>query len=128
MENTKQNHTQKLADMQLWAADEMKNLAHLTHDPQMKTKYEQIAGINRMFYEALAENIENKAENSDISREIKLIMRAYYIEKSLFDAASGYSVERQMPEKIDEIVDRETLICRELLSEADQRLLVLNDK
>ena len=128
MENTKQSHTQRLAEMQLWAADEMKNLAHLTHDPQMKTKYEQIAGINRMFYETLALNTENKAENSDILKEIKLITRAYYVEKALFDAASGYSVERQKPDKIDEIVDRQTIICRELLLEADQRLLVINDR
>ena len=127
MEKTKKMHAKKLSEMHSWAAEEMKVLAELTTDPQMKTKYEQIAGINRMFYESLAPDDNSSEKGTGIVREIELIMRAYYVEKAVYTAACEYSVEREMPDKIDEIVDRQTLICRELLTEADQRIAVIND-
>ncbi len=127
MEKIKKMHAQKFSEMHAWAADEMRSLADLTSDPQMKTKYEQIAGINRMFYESLASEGKNTEKNNKILKEIELIMRAYYVEKAIYNAACEYSVDREMPDKIDEIVDRQTLICRELLSEADQRIAVIND-
>lgn len=128
MENSKKKLCRKLADMQLWAADEMKRLADLTHDPQMKTKYEQIAGVNRMFYETLATEDNDTRHKSEITRETDLIMRAYYLQRALYDSLSACAVEDIFPDSIDEISDRQTMICRELLTEAKSRIEVINEE
>lgn len=127
MENEQKKLCRKLADMQLWAADEMKRYATLTKDPQLKTKYEQIAGINRMFYETLAIEDNDTRKKSEIKRETDLIMRAYYCQRALYNAVSSCSTEDICPKNIDEIIDRQTLVCRELLTEAKQRINVIND-
>ena len=128
MENEQKNLHRKLADMQLWAADEMKRLATLSQDAQMKTKYEQIAGINRMFYESLATEDNDTRNKSKITKETDLIMRAYFCQRALYDAFASCSTENMRPDNIDEIIDRMTLICRELLTEAEQRIKIIGSK
>ncbi len=128
MENEQKNLHRKLADMQLWAADEMKRLATLSQDAQMKTKYEQIAGINRMFYESLATEDNDTRNKSKIIKETDLIMRAYFCQRALYDAFASCSTENMRPDNIDEIIDRMTLICRELLTEAEQRIKIIESK
>ena len=60
----------RLADMQLWAADEMKEYAEKTGDPQLKKKYQQIAALNRSFYEILATD-DKDSKNKSISMNRK---------------------------------------------------------
>ena len=127
MQNELEKLCRKLSDMQLWAADEMKRFATLTRDPQMKTKYEQLAGLNRMFYENLAVLDNDTREKSEIAYETDLIMRAYYLQKSVYNALVACAVEDNFPDKIDEITDRQTMMCRELITEAKQRIAVIND-
>ena len=118
---------QKLSDMQLWAADEMKRFASLTCDPQMKTKYEQLAGFNRMFYENIKNDACDCKEKSKVAKEADLIMRAYYVQKAVCDAFFACAAEEIRPQKIDEITDRQTMMCRELLMELSVRMGVIND-
>ncbi|MEE1280356.1 MAG: hypothetical protein UHH95_05970, partial [Oscillospiraceae bacterium] len=106
----------------------MKRFADLTHDPQMKTKYEQIAGVNRMFYETLATEDNDTRHKRQIIKETDLIMRAYYLQRALYDSLSGCAVEDIFPDSIDEISDRQTMICRELLTEAKSRIDVINEE
>lgn len=110
-----------LSDFEIFAADNLKSLALETHDPQMKTKYEQIAGLNRGFYEKLKNEQQGSNEEKPIDKEIALIMRAYFVEKALYTAVCEYSVGSERPSIIDELVDRHTLILRELLNEASWR-------
>ena len=113
--------TSLLADLELFAADNLKSLAKQTHDPQMKTKYEQIAGLNRSFYDKLEKEKQSDENEKPIDNEIELIMRAYFTEKALYTAVCEYSVGNERPSIIDELVDRHTLILRELLTEANWR-------
>lgn len=110
-----------LCDFEAIAADCLKNLASESQDPQLKTKYEQIAGLNRGFTEKLKNEIQQDKPPKPIDKEIKLIMRAYFIEKALYNAVCEYSVGNARPNIIDELVDRHTLILRELLTEASWR-------
>ncbi len=120
-QNTKSEITSLLADFEIFAADNLKSLALETHDPQMKTKYEQIAGLNRGFYDKLEKEKQSDANEKPIDKEINLIMRAYFVEKALYAAICEYSVGSERPSIIDELVDRHTLILRELLTEANWR-------
>ena len=120
-QDKKSEITRILADFELFAADNLKSLALETHDPQMKTKYEQIAGINRSFYEKLENEIRGAQKEKSIDKEINLIMRAYFVEKSLYTAICEHSIGGERPNIIDELVDRHTLILRELLTEANWR-------
>ena len=110
-----------LSEFECFAADCLKGLAFETRDPQMKTKYEQIAGLNRSFYDRLEKEKQAEVKDKPIDKEISLIMRAYYIEKSLYTAICEYSIGNERPNIIDELVDRHTLILRELLTEANWR-------
>ena len=110
-----------LAHLELFAADNLKHLALETRDPQMKTKYEQIAGLNRGFYEKLKKENQEEERRTPIDKEIELILRAYFVEKALYTAVCEYSVGEMRPNIIDELVDRHTLILRELLTEVGWR-------
>ncbi len=120
MQNKTQEIMKSLSQLLIWAAEEMKHLANETQDAQMKTKYEQIAGVNRMLCEKL--RCEQDEQSLSIGeREINLISRAYIIQKYLFLNASQISVEGKIPEIVDEICDKEIFICRDLLNEKKMR-------
>ena len=121
MQNEKSKITNRIADLEAFAADELKRLAQDTRDPQMKTKYEQIAGLNRAFFESLKKETQIEPEEKPIDKEISIIMRAYFIEKTLYTAICECSVSENRPNIIDELVDRHTLILRELLTELGWR-------
>ena len=117
---------EKLAKMQAWAADEMKNCAEKSCDPQLKKKYEQTAAINRIFYEQLNEEKASDTEKSEIERETEILLRAYFLQNALYREFSLFLTEQNRPQKIDEMCDRQVLICRELLDEAENRIKVIN--
>lgn len=125
MKKEKTKIASELAELEMFAADKLKSLAGETHDPQMKTKYEQIAGLNRGFFESLKKEAGADANHKPIDKEIELIMRAYYVEKTLYTTICEYSVENERPDIIDELVDRHTLILRELLIEKNWRTQAL---
>ena len=125
VQNQKSKTTRLLANFELFSADCLKQIALESHDPQMKTKYEQIAGLNRGFYDKLNKDDNRLSKEKNIDREIELIMQAYFVEKSLYTAVCEYSVESERPDIIDELVDRHTLILRELLTEANWRIQAL---
>ena len=126
MENSQIKTRRKLADMQLWAADEMKKYAEITSDPQLKKKYEQVAALNRLFYEQLATEDNDKTQKSMIVSETDMLMRAYYCQNSLYQVFSQLMTEDKRPDGLDEICDRQIMICRELLGEAENRISVIN--
>ena len=126
MKNSDKKLCRKLADYQLWAADEMKRFAEKTGDPQLKKKYEQTAALNRMFYEELATNDNDTENKSKIVSETDMLMRAYYIQQALYNVFSELMCESERPEGLDKICDRQIMICREILDEAQSRISVIN--
>ncbi|MBQ5816090.1 MAG: hypothetical protein IIW33_01380 [Oscillospiraceae bacterium] len=119
-------NSKNLAAYQLWAADEMKRFAETTGDPQLKKKYEQMAALNRSFYEQLSAQIEDQQAEGKAAKEAQMLMRAYYIQKALFDVFSSILCAAERPEGLDKICDREIMICREILTEAENRENVIN--
>ena len=115
-----------LADMQLWAADEMKEYAEKSCDPQLKKKYQQITALNRSFYEILATDDKDNKSRSKIVSETDLLLRAYYCQSAVCQGVFAVMVEDERPDRIDEICDRQIMICRELLDEANGRINLIN--
>ncbi len=126
MQKSDEKLRRKLADYQLWAADEMKRFAEKTGDPQLKKKYEQTAALNRMFYEQLATNDNDTGNKSPIVSETDMLMRAYYIQQALYNVFSELMCESERPEGLDKICDRQIMVCREILDEAQSRINVIN--
>ncbi len=126
MQNSDLKVTEKLANYQLWAADEMKIFAQDTNDPQLKKKYEQMAALNRSFYEQLSQQDSDEENRSKIAAETEMLMRAYYIQKALFDVFSALLCNSSRPEGLDKICDRQIMMCREILTEAESRKNVIN--
>lgn len=126
MQNSNFKKIEMLADYQLWAADEMKRFADNTRDPQLRKKYEQMAALNRSFYEQLSGQDSDEQNKSKIAAETDILMRAYYIQKALFDVFSALLCRSQRPEGLDKICDRQIMICREILTEAENRKNVIN--
>ncbi|MBE6788607.1 MAG: hypothetical protein E7539_02975 [Ruminococcaceae bacterium] len=126
MQNKQEKEKRNLADMQAWAADEMKNYAEKTQDPQLKKKYEQICAINRLFYEQLKTDQNDEKPKSRIELETDMLLRAYFCQNALYTAFSSLLTEYERPPKIDEMCDRQVTLCRELLDEAKSRINVIN--
>ena len=126
MQNSQKKITEKLASYQLWAADEMKRFAQKTGDPQLKKKYEQMAAVNRAFYEQLLGQCADRQKECKTEKEIETLMRAYYIEKAIFDVFSSLLCASERPEGLDKMCDRQIMICREILDEAENRENVIN--
>lgn len=124
-QNTKKTQ-KKLALMQKWAAEQMKQNAEKSCDPQLKKKYEQTAAINRIFYEQLNSEDDNKKEMSKMQKETELLMFSYFLQNALFREFSQYLTASKRIERLDEICDRQVLLCRELLDEASSRVEVEN--
>ena len=126
MQNSDTKITESLAKYQLWAADEMKRFAKCTSDPQLKKKYEQMAALNRSFYEQLSQQ-DNASENKGKpDNENEMLMRAYYIEKAIYNVFSELMCQSKRPEGLDKMCDRQIMICREILDEAENRKNVIN--
>ena len=125
MVESKKEILKNIAFLHHFTAEQMKGFAQITADPQMKTKYEQIAGVNRAFYSQLEDGLQDDFEKENIEMEIEIITRAYFIEKSLYTAICEYSIRENKPDNIDELVDKHTLILRELLMELNARKSVL---
>lgn len=126
MDKNKEKIRRKLADYQLWAADEMKRFAETTGDPQLKKKYEQMAALNRSFYEQLATDDSERKNKSQMISETDMLMRAYYIQQALYNVFSELMCENERPDGLDKICDRQVMICREILDEAQSRINVIN--
>ncbi len=126
MQNSQLKIIKELAAYQLWAADEMKRFAETTGDPQLKKKYEQMAALNRSFYEQLSQQNNDNQNKSKTANETEMLMRAYYIQKALFDVFSALLCKSERPNGIDKICDRQIMICREILTEAENRENVIN--
>lgn len=116
-----------LADMQLWAADLMKEYAEKSCDPQLKKKYQQIAALNRSFYEILATDDNTVKRKGKIVSETDLLLGAYYCQNALTQCISAVLTQNERPDRIDEISDRQITICRELLDEMQNRISVINE-
>ena len=125
MVETKKEISKNIAFLHHFVSEQMKGFAQQNADPQMKTKYEQIAGVNRAFYSQLEEEMQDNLKKGKIEREIAIITRAYFVEKALYTAICEYSIKENKPNNIDELVDKHTLILRELLSELNARKSVL---
>lgn len=122
MPKNDQNIQKNLALMQKWAAEQMKQNAEKSCDPQLKKKYEQTAAINRIFYEQLGLKNEQDKEQSDMQKETELLMFSYFLQNALFREFSQYLTASDRIERLDEICDRQVLLCRELLDEANSRI------
>lgn len=122
MPKNDQNIQKNLALMQKWAAEQMKQNAEKSCDPQLKKKYEQTAAINRIFYEQLGLKNEQDKEQSDMQKETELLMFSYFLQNALFREFSQYLTASDRIERLDEICDRQVLLCRELLDEANNRI------
>lgn len=122
MPKNDQNIQKNLALMQKWAAEQMKQNAEKSCDPQLKKKYEQTAAINRIFYEQLGLKNEQDKEQSDMQKETELLMFSYFLQNALFREISQYLTASDRIERLDEICDRQVLLCRELLDEANSRI------
>jgi len=128
MQNQFDREKEKLALMQKWAMQEMKKSAETTQDPQLKKKYEQTAAINRIFYEQFSTKKEEQKEKSDIQRETETLLFAFFVQNTLFKEFSALLTRYNRPEKIDEICDRQVLICREILDEAENRMRTVDEQ
>ena len=122
MQNSQNKLKQNLADMQLWAADQMKHYANLTSDPQLKRLYEQVAALNRKFYEQFTVKNGTKNKKSNLETETEMLMRAYYCQRSLYTTLSQLMTDGMRPNGLDEVFDRQTMICRQILEEAQNRI------
>ena len=126
MEQNIENIQKNLTLMQKWAAEQMKVNAEKSNDPQLKKKYQQTAAINRIFYEQLGGENDCKNEKTEAQKETELLMFSYFLQNALFREFSQYLTAQNRVERLDEICDRQVLLCRELLDEAVSRLKVEN--
>ncbi len=113
------NTDDKLCDYLCWAASQMKSAAGKTSDPTLKTKYEQLAGINKQ-YRDRCKSGQNDRKNLKLTKEIELLKSALFCQKAVFDAFSIDAVENA-DALTDEVLDRQKEVCRELVSEIEKR-------
>lgn len=114
-----ENNKKTLSEWLWWSAQEMKKAAKQTHDPTLKIKYEQIAGISREYHDKLEASNEEK-EDSEINREIDILKAAYFCTQSVFWRFNMWPLEKDNT-LVDEIVDTQKTIVRQLYSEIEKR-------
>lgn len=117
----------RLASYQLWAADQMKLCARETEDAQLKSQYEQIAAVNRMLYEKLTYDRGTALKREPAAQEVKRLLRAFFCQKALYDTLSQLMCRCVRPPVLDEMLDRQVKICRQLSEEMQIRLKTLQE-
>ena len=116
-------NTQNIADLLNWSSAQMKRLADKTNDPILKVKYEKIAGINRQFCDKCAAENQSTGDR-EVINEIKILKNAYFCQQAVYLRLCTCPVEQNSP-LVDEIIDVQKTIIRELFTEIEKRKKIL---
>lgn len=114
-----ENDLKTVAQWLNWSANEMKKCANQTQDPTLKIKFEQIAGLNKDYCDRLGFENED-GEDKGVKKEIEILKTAYFCQQSVFWRFSLYPLNSNSS-LIDEIVDAQKTIVRQLYSEIMKR-------
>ena len=123
MTQNNENNKKMIAEWLDWSSAEMKKFAEKTCDPTLKIKFEKMAGINREYRDKLGFFTDQKG-NKQIAYEIEILKAAYFCQQAVFWRFCLWPLEENTA-IVDEIVDAQKTIVRELYTEIKKRNSVM---